>query len=190
MRKDKSTTSTMLYDVFCDACGWHIIHACCNDNFCDGLQGKECFDWWYYCSNKGCKNHIGEDGHDLPSWCRPLISFDIHENLRVCMNMLEPIISDRGRDDWGKEYVVVSDKFMNGCKSDVRFYTNDLLKIYKCKDGVGEYNDKKITYRLDDENLWRIEINGSPLWGYNKSLCFSFAQMFVGNLNNGFIPHL
>ena len=45
----------------CDCCGWPVIHVCCNDNFLDGACPEDpTWDWWYYCSNKGCKNHGGE----------------------------------------------------------------------------------------------------------------------------------
>ncbi len=48
----------------CVDCGWPVIDACCNDGFLDGMKDKhgepECWDWWLYCSNKGCKNHRGE----------------------------------------------------------------------------------------------------------------------------------
>lgn len=45
--------------LFCRACGWPVIHACCND----GMGTQEPYagnDWWGYCSNKTCENHAGE----------------------------------------------------------------------------------------------------------------------------------
>jgi len=56
--KDRNTAS-ISGKIFCKDCGWPVIHACCNDefrNFKDAYQ----WDWWYYCSNKGCQNHDGE----------------------------------------------------------------------------------------------------------------------------------
>ncbi|ACL78326.1 hypothetical protein EpJS10_0100 [Escherichia phage JS10] len=41
----------------CEKCEWPVIAALCNDEM-------ECeFDYWWYCSNKGCSNHKGEGFH-------------------------------------------------------------------------------------------------------------------------------
>jgi hypothetical protein len=45
--------------LHCKECGWPIVDACCNDEFIKFKDAKN-WDWWYYCSNKGCKNHDGE----------------------------------------------------------------------------------------------------------------------------------
>ena len=61
MDKADYDTASILDGVHCKDCGWPIIDVCCNDNFLDGVEDKDtCWDWWYYCSNKGCKNHEGE----------------------------------------------------------------------------------------------------------------------------------
>jgi len=43
----------------CKDCGWPVITACCNEPFTKFKDSIE-WDWWRYCSNKGCKNHDGE----------------------------------------------------------------------------------------------------------------------------------
>jgi hypothetical protein len=52
----KHNGATLCHDLFCKDCGWPVIHACCNDE----MKKFEC-DYWGYCSNKGCKNHEGEE---------------------------------------------------------------------------------------------------------------------------------
>lgn len=42
----------------CKDCSWPVVHCCCNDEMGEGEFGQ--WDWWVYCSNKGCKNHHGE----------------------------------------------------------------------------------------------------------------------------------
>jgi hypothetical protein len=51
-------TASIWPNLFCRACGWPIIHACCNDEMGEEPWGG---DYWAYCSNKGCENHAGED---------------------------------------------------------------------------------------------------------------------------------
>ena len=52
----------------CRDCGWPIIEACCNGTFTNFLDAEE-WDWWYYCSNKGCINHEGKGVfQDTPEW--------------------------------------------------------------------------------------------------------------------------
>ena len=49
----------------CSDCGWPIVHVCCNWDY----KTDENWDWYAYCSNKGCKNHEGEGMHqDYPVW--------------------------------------------------------------------------------------------------------------------------
>jgi len=52
-------TATINNKLFCKDCGWPIVSVCCNDEFKKFKDASE-WDWWYYCSNKGCKNHDGE----------------------------------------------------------------------------------------------------------------------------------
>jgi hypothetical protein len=52
----------------CKICGWPIIFACCNGAFREFADASE-WDWWVYCSNKGCVNHHGEGTFQyLPDW--------------------------------------------------------------------------------------------------------------------------
>ncbi len=44
----------------CKTCKYPVIHACCNNGFHKGID-EEYADWWWYCTNKGCVNHKGED---------------------------------------------------------------------------------------------------------------------------------
>jgi hypothetical protein len=68
----KSKTAN-LTDRFCQDCGWPVICACCNDEFLNYKNASE-YDWWMYCSNKGCKNHDGEGVFQYdPEWA---ISFN------------------------------------------------------------------------------------------------------------------
>lgn len=57
---------------FCSACGWPVVGCCANDNFYVHLkqQGHKVYDYWYYCSNKGCENHVGTDydPQHPPAW--------------------------------------------------------------------------------------------------------------------------
>jgi len=55
---NKKNNITIKKGYHCKDCGWAIICACCNDEFCNFRDASE-WDWWCYCSNKGCKNHEG-----------------------------------------------------------------------------------------------------------------------------------
>lgn len=60
-------TASILEGNPCE-CGWPVIHACCNDEFVN-FQDAGKWDWWVYCTNKGCKNHQGEGVHySWPEW--------------------------------------------------------------------------------------------------------------------------
>lgn len=60
-------SAKMLVDSECGHCKWPVIHCCCNDEMSIGEFGR--WDWWVYCSNKGCKNHQGEGlFQDWPEW--------------------------------------------------------------------------------------------------------------------------
>lgn len=50
-------TASIAHGLFCKACGWPVIHVCCNDEMGAPPWGNG--DWWGYCANKGCKNHEG-----------------------------------------------------------------------------------------------------------------------------------
>lgn len=46
--------TSILRNSHCEICKWPVVFALCNDEMeCD-------FDYWCYCSNKGCTNHKGE----------------------------------------------------------------------------------------------------------------------------------
>lgn len=46
--------TSILKNAHCEKCKWPVVFALCNDEMaCD-------FDYWCYCSNKGCINHKGE----------------------------------------------------------------------------------------------------------------------------------
>lgn len=60
-RKSENESSSMLEDRYCKDCGWPVVHTCVNNEMCDFVYKKgEIWDWWLYCSNKGCVNHEGE----------------------------------------------------------------------------------------------------------------------------------
>ncbi|TXD58845.1 hypothetical protein FUT88_13270 [Ralstonia sp. TCR112] len=58
MEAKPTNTASIAPGLFCKACGWPVIHACCNDEMGAPPWGT---DYWGYCSNKGCVNHDGED---------------------------------------------------------------------------------------------------------------------------------
>lgn len=54
----------------CAECGWPIVDAACNGSFSDFADAKN-WDWWLYCSNKGCVNHRGTGVfQDWPTWAK------------------------------------------------------------------------------------------------------------------------
>jgi len=64
----KVNSASIWENVHCIKCGWPVIHACCNDEF-RGYKNADIYDWWAYCSNKGCENHEGEGiFQDTPEW--------------------------------------------------------------------------------------------------------------------------
>lgn len=66
--KQTGTTASIRNGVHCRDCGWPIVDACCNCEF-SGFKDSSQWDWWFYCSNKGCKNHEGEGVfQDRPDW--------------------------------------------------------------------------------------------------------------------------
>jgi len=68
-------TATISGKTFCKDCGWPVVDVCCNDEFQNYKDAKD-WDWWLYCSNKGCKNHDGEGiFQDMPEW----VEQDIYE---------------------------------------------------------------------------------------------------------------
>ncbi len=61
-------TSSMPEHLYCKDCGWPVVDSVCTDEFEDFKDATE-WDWWYYCSNKGCENHDGEGVfQDTPDW--------------------------------------------------------------------------------------------------------------------------
>ena len=68
--KNKIESASILENYFCNDCGWPIINACCNDEFANYKDAVN-WDWWLYCSNKGCKNHDGQGiFQDIPDWIK------------------------------------------------------------------------------------------------------------------------
>lgn len=64
----EKANAKILENKKCKDCGWPIIDACCNDSFQNYKDASE-WDWWQYCSNKGCVNHEGEGVfQDTPNW--------------------------------------------------------------------------------------------------------------------------
>lgn len=65
-------TAKILHRAECRDCGWPIIFACCNGLFCNYKDASE-WDWWAYCSNKGCKNHDGKGVfQEDPDWYKDI----------------------------------------------------------------------------------------------------------------------
>ena len=54
----KNRHETAMMSGYCADCGWPIVFCCCNDEMSNLPYGE--FDYWYYCSNVGCKNHEGQ----------------------------------------------------------------------------------------------------------------------------------
>lgn len=58
-------------DSYCKECHFPIVFVCCNDTMQYYAKKKTGYywDWWLYCSNKGCKNHVGEGiFQNRPDW--------------------------------------------------------------------------------------------------------------------------
>lgn len=67
-KPDHGTTIDIVQKVHCSDCGWPIISACCNHPF-TLYKDSDKWDWWFYCSNKSCKNHDGEGVfQNNPEW--------------------------------------------------------------------------------------------------------------------------
>ncbi len=67
----KSDQATIYKNHHCGNCGWPIIFALCNDEFVT-FKDASGWDWWLYCTNKGCVNHDGEGLHqDHIEWVKP-----------------------------------------------------------------------------------------------------------------------
>lgn len=52
--------SARMTKLACNACGWPVVHACCNDQMATS-EPFASVDYWGYCSNKACGNHAGEE---------------------------------------------------------------------------------------------------------------------------------
>ena len=69
-------TSTLEHGYHCVTCDWPVIFSCCNDEFTNFKDAKN-WDWWLYCTNKGCKNHDGEGiWQNIPNWVDRVSSDD------------------------------------------------------------------------------------------------------------------
>jgi hypothetical protein len=67
-QKEKGSCASICEGYHCKDCGWPVIDACCNDRFTEYKDAAQ-WDWWMYCSNKGCKNHVGEGVFQIwPDW--------------------------------------------------------------------------------------------------------------------------
>lgn len=55
----RTDSAKMCKNAFCKACGWPVVHVCCNDGMFNTPPYAE-WDWWGYCSNKTCVKHEGE----------------------------------------------------------------------------------------------------------------------------------
>jgi hypothetical protein len=68
----KTNTAKMDGSLMCKNCDWPVANACCNDEFINFKDAGN-WDWWYYCSNKGCKNHEGEGVfQNMPVWIKEI----------------------------------------------------------------------------------------------------------------------
>lgn len=68
VEKGSNLTARVKLGFHCNDCGWPIIDACCNYEFTRFKDAGD-WDWWLYCSNKGCVNHDGEGiFQGLPKW--------------------------------------------------------------------------------------------------------------------------
>lgn len=66
-------SAKILDNVKCKDCGFPVIDACCNGSFTNFKDAGD-WDWWKYCSNKGCKNHEGQGVfQDIPEWIESTI---------------------------------------------------------------------------------------------------------------------
>jgi hypothetical protein len=62
------TITSITIKHICKDCGWPVITACCKDSFTKFKDSIK-WDWWIYCSNKGCKNHEGKGiFQNNPEW--------------------------------------------------------------------------------------------------------------------------
>lgn len=71
MNNDYHYSAAIVKDTYCKDCRFPIVFVCCNSTMQDFAikQSGSMWDWWYYCSNKGCKNHIGEGiWQNTPDW--------------------------------------------------------------------------------------------------------------------------
>lgn len=70
MKNKRCSTTASFGFYYCDDCKWPAVFACCNGSFTDYKDAGD-WDWWLYCSNKGCENHDGEGiFQKIPDWAR------------------------------------------------------------------------------------------------------------------------
>jgi hypothetical protein len=57
----KPDQSSIEPNYYCRDCGWNLIFCLCNDEMSGDTKdpNNKYWDWYLYCSNKGCKNHEG-----------------------------------------------------------------------------------------------------------------------------------
>lgn len=68
MSEEIAGTANIRPELKCGDCGWPIVFACCNGLFMN-FKDADQWDWWYYCSNKGCEHHDGEGTFQRdPDW--------------------------------------------------------------------------------------------------------------------------
>jgi len=67
LAKPIQETASIIKGAFCNECGWPVISACCNDETAVLFPNDDYMD---YCTNKGCKNHVGEawSSNGLPTF--------------------------------------------------------------------------------------------------------------------------
>jgi hypothetical protein len=58
-------------NTYCKACHFPVVFVCCNGDMQDYAMRTTgaMWDWWLYCANKGCVNHVGEGlFQGKPNW--------------------------------------------------------------------------------------------------------------------------
>lgn len=77
-------TAKIMKKRHCSECGWPVVTACANDEFGTYENAVE-FDYWAYCSNKGCSWHKGEgyySGDEFPEFVGENTEPDADEGFR------------------------------------------------------------------------------------------------------------
>lgn len=89
----ESESTSMPKNLRCGNCGFPVISACNNNGFstgCKDKNGKDAvvYDYWIYCSNKGCENHNGsnDDMGDDNDWI-----ITINEDYTICQKSINDV---------------------------------------------------------------------------------------------------